>query len=148
MKILTTQKRYLSALYFTLKNIEPSKIKTLDAMRTIIDDILPKLKTQIIEFIEFQDQITDIQNKFKSKEITEIVANEQLAKLNDKSILLNKDESMASIEFENSVFATLFDIVKQLVTTMFRTIEDTVNFDRDMDKSNSEAKVKEEKSKK
>ena len=145
MKTLSTKKKYLVALYYFFKNIAPKDIPTMDDMRLIYDNILPILKDVVKEFVEIQDKVEELQKSFqrlskdeqKSKQED---SNKKLLEFTSQSLELNDKDEDGKIELENKDFGTMFDILKKNIKTMFRTCEDTILFDRDLDVANSAPK--------
>ena len=148
MKTLSTQKKYLIAIYYFFKGIAPKDIPTMDDMKLIFDTILPKLKELVQDIISLQDKSDELFKAYNrlSKEEQKEQKNEYDAKLfvvTSKSIEINEksSEDILEIELENKDFGTMFDILKKNIKTIFKTCEDTVIFDRHLDESNGKPKV-------
>jgi len=145
MKTLKSKKKYLVALYYFFKNIAPKDIPTMDDMKLIYDNILPNLKEVVKEFVEIQDSIDELQKSFlrlseDEQKSQKEEADKKLFEFTSKSLELNDKDEDGKIELENKDFGTMFDILKKNIKTMFRTCEDTILFDKDLDIANSAPK--------
>ncbi len=146
MKTFKSKKKYLVVVYFFFKNIAPKDIPTMDDMRLIYDNILPKFKEVAKEFIDIQDKVDEIQKSFRrlkkeEQEKEQKEADAKLLKLTNQLIELNDNEDEGEIELEDKDFGTMFDILKNNIKTMFRSCENTILFDRDLDSANSKPKA-------
>ncbi len=152
MKTLKTKRKYFGVIYSFFKSLAPSKVPTIEDMEVIQDEIIPSLKGGCLEFVELNEKIDDLRKTLgmklsqlkdeKEKELATKGAQEKLDLLNFSLIELNEKNEVSEVQLENRAYNLIFDIVSQNIKNLFRTIEDTIAFRKDLNEGNNKKEDK------
>ena len=140
-KTLHTQRRLAYLVFNNLKNTPPKNFPTLDEMDLTVNDILPVFEGEVEGYIQIRKHAEDINLKLSINEVTQKEADDMIKELNIDAAKFegqHKNDEV-EVEFENSPFNTLFQQFERWGKEWFRTLEDFVDFRKQINKANSQS---------
>ena len=108
-KTLKIKRVFAYAVYNSLRKTPPKDFPTTGEIKTTISDILPALKTQAAQYMEFIKQAEELAVKVSAKELNEEQSQKAVEVINAAWRVYTKDhgDEIVSVELDGEAFTTL-----------------------------------------
>src|SRR3990167_431589 len=108
-KTLKIKKVFIWTIYNSLKNIAPKDFPTTGEIKETITSILPKFKANVGEYIDLVKKISEAEELFNAKKITEDELKEKKAAVETEFKAYNKEHSgdLCELVLPEEAFKTL-----------------------------------------